>query len=696
MERIEKLRLEALSHVHNRDEFHYRFYQNYFSRKDPVMRECYGDAIKNAYSELRPLISDGELIVGKIGKTLTGAEQKDFEENYLPRIRVESEKAGGGQESHMAIDYDLVLNVGLYGITKKIDGYLENCDDSQKEFYNTCKKCLEGVIKYSENYSDAAKSLAENERDEKRRAELEKISEICKKVPAYPAKSFWEAVQSVNFVTHCVSLNPLKLHNMQFQLGRPDRYLLPYYENDIKNGVITKDFAQLLLDCLAIQINNRVPRGLSSGYMVGGRDENGKTVQNELTEMCMQVIDDVRLVYPSVGLCYTEDMDDKYLKKACELLVKGRSHPAIFGDGTITKGLRRYGVTEKEACSYIHSTCVEITPIGASNVWVASPYSNMAQLLLDMLEKEYSSFDELLGKTLERLDAVIEANFHKQNELRKIRNDNCMYPLLSCLVSDCLALGRDIEQGGARYNWIMPSFVGMANLVDSFYAIKTVVFDNKEITLRELKNALDCNFEGHEALRLRLLNSVPKYGNDIDEVDKYFGYIIDHIVNECEKYVPMHQNGRLVPSVFCWIKHEIFGRETGATPDGRLAGFPLGDGSGPCQGRELMGPTASILSSTKWDHAPLIGGVAVNMKFSKNSLGPRSLDTMASLIKTFIARGGFEMQINVVDKETLLEARKNPENYRDLVVRIGGYSDYFVKLSKEMQDEVILRTAHEI
>lgn len=696
MERIEKLRLEALSHVHNRDEFHYRFYQNYFSRKDPVMRECYGDAIKNAYSELRPLISDGELIVGKIGKMLTGAEQKDFEENYLPRIRVESEKAGGGQESHMAIDYDLVLNVGIYGIIKKIDGYLENCDESQKEFYNTCKKCLEGVIKYAENYSAAAKSLAENERDKKRRAELEKISEICKRVPAYPAKSFWEAVQSVNFVTHCVSLNPLKLHNMQFQLGRPDRYLLPYYENDIKNGVITKDFAQLLLDCLAIQINNRVPRGLSSGYMVGGRDENGKTIQNELTEMCMQVIDDVRLVYPSVGLCYTEDMDDKYLKKACELLLKGRSHPDIFGDGTITKGLRRYGVIEKEACSYIHSTCVEITPIGASNVWVASPYSNMAQLLLDMLEKEYSSFDELLGKTLERLDAVIEANFHKQNELRKIRNDNCMYPLLSCLVSDCLALGRDIEQGGARYNWIMPSFVGMANLVDSLYAIKTVVFDNKEITLCELKNALDCNFEGHEALRLRLLNSVPKYGNDIDEVDKYFGYIIDHIVNECEKYVPMHQNGRLVPSVFCWIKHEIFGRETGATPDGRLAGFPLGDGSGPCQGRELMGPTASILSSTKWDHAPLIGGVAVNMKFSKNSLGPRSLDTMASLIKTFIARGGFEMQINVVDKETLLEARKNPENYRDLVVRIGGYSDYFVKLSKEMQDEVILRTAHEI
>lgn len=695
-ERIEKLRLEALSHVHNRDEFHYRFYQNYFKNENPVMRECYGDAVKNAYSELRPLMSDGELIVGKIGKTLTGTEQKDFEENYLFRIRAESEKAGGGQESHMAIDYDLILNVGVCGIIEKIDGYLENCEESKKEFYNTCKKCLEGVIKYSENYSAAAKKLAENERDEERRAELEKISEICKRVPAYPARSFWEAVQSVNFITHCVSLNPLKLHNMQFQLGHPDRYLLPFYEKDIRCGNITKEFAQLLLDCLSIQINNRVPRGLSSGYMVGGRDEKGNIVQNELTEMCMQVIDDVRLVYPAVGLCYTKEMGEKYLQKACELLLKGRSHPAIFNDDVITKGLIGYGVPEKEAHSYIHSTCVEITPAASSNVWVASPYTNVAQLLLDMLEGEYSSFDELLGKTLERFDLIIESNFKKQNELRRIRNDNCMYPLLSCLVNDCLALGKDIEQGGARYNWIMPSFVGMANLVDSLYAIKTVVFDNKEMTLAELKAALDSNFENSEVLRLKLLNAVPKYGNDNDDVDKYFTYIIDHIVQECKKYIPMHQNGRIVPSVFCWIKHEIFGRETGATPDGRLAGFPLGDGSGPCQGREMMGPTASILSSTKWDHSPLIGGVAVNMKFAKSSLGSSSLDTMANLIKTFIARGGFEMQINVVDKETLLAARKNPENYRDLVVRIGGYSDYFVKLSDEMQQEVILRTAHEI
>jgi formate C-acetyltransferase len=242
----------------------------------------------------------------------------------------------------------------------------------------------------------------------------------------------------------------------------------------------------------------------------------------------------------------------------------------------------------------------------------------------------------------------------------------------------------------------MPSFVGMANLVDSLYALKTVVYDEKLLTVCQFKQILDSNFEGHEELRLRLLNDLPKYGNDIDEIDSYFSIFTNHIISECKKYTSIHSNANLIPSVFCWIMHEQFGRQTGATPDGRLAQFPLGDGSGPCQGRELKGPTASILSSTKWEHHQLIGGVAVNMKFSKSTLGANSLAVMQSLIEAFMQRGGFEMQINVTDKELLEKARQNPEQYRDLIVRIGGYSDYFTRLSPQMQEEVILRTEHKI
>jgi formate C-acetyltransferase len=200
---------------------------------------------------------------------------------------------------------------------------------------------------------------------------------------------------------------------------------------------------------------------------------------------------------------------------------------------------------------------------------------------------------------------------------------------------------------------------------------------------------------GHEVLLARV-NALPKYGNNVDEVDELFTGLIDHIVKECQKYTPMHANGRLIPSVFCWVMHEMFGRETGATPDGRRAGFPLGDGSGPCQGREKKGPTASILSSTKWEHCDLIGGVAVNMKFSRSSMGSDSIDVMKSLVRAYMTRGGFEMQINVIDRALLECAQKDPEAYSDLVVRIGGYSDYFTRLSTQMQAEVILRTEHRI
>lgn len=696
MNRIEKLRTIALNYKENRNEFFYKFYKHFDENAASPEPRRYREAFYHAFSTLSPDITDGELIVGKYPDTLTSDEKSEWEEKYIHIARKYREKINNGQDSHMAVDYELILSVGLNGIIEKIDGYMATCDEASQEFYKTCKKCLQAVIKHSENYADHAESLAKATTDSVRKRELEKIAEICRRVPANPAQSFYEAVQSVHFVTYCLSLNPYREHTQQFQLGHPDRYLLPYYQKDIESGVITKDFAQLLLNLLGIQINMRVISGLSSGYMVGGRDSRGALVENELTEMLMQVIDDVHLVFPAVGLCHSKGMDDKYLEKACEILLKGHSHPAIFNDDIITAGLISYGVPENEAHSYIHSTCVEITPVAASNVWVASPYTNMAQLLLDVMDMEYPSFDALLCRLFESLDSSIKKNFEEQNEFRKLHRDHSQNPLLSCFVNDCLEKGTDIEKGGARYNWITPSFVGIANLVDSLFAIKKLVFENKEFTVLELKKICDTNFDSKEALRQRIINTIPKYGNDMDEIDELFGVITRHIAAECEKYNGIFQNGKLIPSAFCWIQHEAMGTKTGATPDGRCAGFPLGDGSGPCQGREMNGPTASILSSTKWSHKEFIGGIAVNMKFSKSSLGTDSPETLKALVKTYLDRGGFEIQINVVDRETLEKAVAHPEEYRDLVVRIGGYSDYFTRLSPAMQQEVIQRTGHEL
>ncbi len=697
MQRIEELRKLPLNRNVYCDEFFYLFFKSYFEKTDKIELEAYTDSFYEAFANLTPAITEGELIVGKYAALLNETDDKDWKENYHDRAEKLTSPGWFGQDSHMAIDYDLVLNCGLNGIIAKIDKYLENCEEDKIPFYNSCKKSLQAVIIHSENYAKKALEMAEKTENAERRAELLNLAEICKKVPANPAEGFHEAVQSAHFITYALSVNPLRMPSrQQFQLGHPDRYLLPFYLKDIENGKITREYAQLLLDCLGIQINNRVPNGLSSGYMVGGRDENGNIVQNDLTFMGMQVIDDIRLVYPSVGLCWTEGMDSKYLEKACEILSHGRSHPAIFNDDIIVKGLLSYGVPETQARNYIHSTCVEITPCASSNVWVASPYTNMAQILLDCLDREYQSFDELLSAVFQNLDDKIKVNFESENRYRKLRAELNFNPLLSCVVNDCLERGLDIECGGAVYNWIMPSFVGMANLVDSLYAVNKIVFEGNEMSIEELKAMLDRNFEGDELFRQRIANKIAKYGNDIDDIDRYFEMFTKHIIAECKKYEGIHSNANLIPSVFCWVMHEFFGRSTGATPDGRLAGFPLGDGSGPCQGREMNGPTASIVSSTKWEHHELIGGVAVNMKFSKKSLGEQSLLTMQNIIETYLKRGGFEIQINVIDKETLEKARKNPEQYRDLVVRIGGYSDYFVKLSPNMQAEVILRTEHNI
>ncbi|MBE6731163.1 MAG: hypothetical protein E7564_05700 [Ruminococcaceae bacterium] len=695
LNKIKKFRNLALEPKITYLENRYYFAKRYCENENLIYPELrYADAYKYMLENVSINIDIGELILGKPSNGITEAQLEELNEIYPKVINI---MENHGQDSHMTVDYELLLTLGTSGIKKKIEKYeKETKEESKLLFYKSARICLEAMEIYAKRHSQKALELSEKA-EGREKEELIGLAEILSKVPMNPAESFYEAIESVVFLTFTLSFNPSKSNSFQqYQLGRPDRYLYEYYKKDLSENKITPEFAQVLMDFMAININRRIPRGLSSGYMLGGRREDGSIVQNELTLMGMKAIRDVKLVYPSVGLCYVSDMDDIYLKTACEILSEGHSHPAIFGDDTITKGLEFYGCKGKNKTEYIHSTCVEITPIASSNVWVASPYTNLPQLLLDVIyENEIESFEDLLAKYFDKLDKRIENNLKEQNELRKIRENKALFPLLSCFVDDCLEKGLDIERGGARFNWIMPSFVGTGNLADALNVIRELVFIKKKYSLKEIKTMLEANFVGFEKEYNEILNTVPKYGNDNDEVDSLVTLITEHIVKECEKHVTYY-NSRLVPSVFCWEKHAYFGKETMATPDGRLKGFPLGDGSGPCQGREKCGPTASILSATKWSHKEFIGGVAVNMKFSKQLLSPDAIENIMTLIKVYIERGGFEMQINVVDKETLIKAQKTPELYKDLVVRIGGYSDYFVHLSKEMQAEVIMRTQHEI
>jgi formate C-acetyltransferase len=284
--------------------------------------------------------------------------------------------------------------------------------------------------------------------------------------------------------------------------------------------------------------------------------------------------------------------------------------------------------------------------------------------------------------------AVIAMNTHQAT-----RRYNGGFPLLSCFVNDCLARGADIDHGGARHNWIEPNFVALSNLVDSLTAIRQFIYEEKSLRWDELIQAMKSDFEGREDLRLMLLHRAPKYGNDDERVDALATTITDWIRDEVSRYTT-YLGGPFLSGFFCWVMHERLGRATAASPDGRRAGFPLGDGSGAAQGRERLGPTAAVLSATKWDHAPHLGGIAVNLKFSRPRDASAFRQRLLDVVEIYLQRGGFEVQVNVVDKETLLAAREHPEQYRDLVVRIGGYSDYFVGLSEEMQAEIILRTEH--
>jgi len=666
-------------------------------------------------SGMTPEIGDDELLVGKFPSRRLSVEEETELENWRSSgARAVSQVQG--QRSHMAIDYEMLLRLGLSGIRRQISVYRSRLNvalpaDLEKDaFYQACLVALEGLSALSTRYAELAEELAGGA-EPGRAQELHEIAAICRRVPEQPAATFREALQAVHLVTFALCAGQMML---LFQLGRPDRYLWPLYQRDIRSGCLSVDQAQELIDCLCLMLNTYTPRGLAVGFMVGGRDGSGLDISNDLTRLFLQSIRHTRLAYPGIGLCWNVDTPKDIQQLASELMAEGLTHPAIFNDDIITKGLLQAGLPPSEACLYQHSTCVEITPVASSNVYVASPYINLVQLLHDLIgippvskqgaepgctndagvDERYPTFESLLAAYDRHLANRLQEAVIAQNTCQMTRYYHGGWPLLSCFVNDCLARGLDIDRGGARHNWIEPSFVGLANLVDTLAVINKFVYQERRLSLEDIAETLRKNYTGHEDLRLMFLNQAPKYGNDDDSVDALAVRITEHITRECSRYRTF-LGDNFHPGLFCWVMHERLGAETAASADGRLAGQALGDGSGPAQGRERHGPTAAVLSATKWDHTPMLGGIAVNFKFARAGQQDTFASGLLHLVDTFMQRGGFEIQINVVDKNTLLAAREHPEHYRDLVVRIGGYSDYFVGLSPRMQEEIILRTEYE-
>ena len=622
-------------------------------------------------AKLRSLAFEYDPREGLVGRLKRPEPRDPAEAEVARRWCEENFPRGGGQTGHCEPFYDELFALGIDGLRQRIER-LEPTP-ARRSFL----PALEGLTLLIEAAARAAEAGGNAE-----------LAADCRAVAHRPPESFRQALNlmllvmlGIQFGDNAALVGP----------GRLDRRLWRFYERDCAAGKLTRDEARELLGCLYLQINDSCHRGLAFAVMAGGDD----TV-NELSYLSFEALRISRLIYPGVGLCVNERTPDDLLLLAVDLVAEGSPCPAFFNDRVIRRGLERCGVPPEESANYINSTCVEITPCGASNVWVASPYYNLSEALLQAMAEDPADFAALEEGLRRQLAERIREGVAVENANRQFRQQHTRRPLQSVFTRDCIERGRDLEDGGARYNWVECSFVGLANCVDALYVIREEVYRRHERTLAELRELLAADFAGHPELQQKFLNAYPKYGTGDPRVDSLIPPLLDFLKQECARYAMLPDGSPYLPGTFCWEMHQRLGSVTGATADGRRAGFPFADGAGPAQGREKAGPTAAVRSVTSWDHSALIGGSAFNMRYPKRLLAtPENRRKLAALIRVFIERGGFQTQINVADRETLRRAQEHPEEYNDLVVRIGGYTDYFTRLSPGMQQELLLRTDYE-
>lgn len=637
---------------------------------------------------------------------------------------------------HVCADYAKVLTKGFNGIIAEVEDEircldLTNPEDHKKrQFLEAVIITSKAAINFARRFAQEARRLMETTSDPQRRSELEEIAKNCEWVPANPARNFYEALQSFWFVHLILQLesNGHSISPMRF-----DQYMYPYYKQDIEKGILTRERAQELLDCLWIKFNeiNKVRDEDSTkafgGYpmfqnlIVGGQTPDGRDATNELSYMCLEATAHVRLPQPSISVRVWDKTPDDLLMKAAEVTRLGLGMPAYYNDEVTIPALVNRGLSLEDARDYGIIGCVEPQKMGKTEGWHDAAFFNMARVLeltifngkcprtctecgagcstpqLGLQTGEFTSFktfDEFLNAFQKQMEYFVKLLVISDNAVDIAHATRVPLPFLSSLVADCIKRGRSVQEGGAVYNFTGPQGVGVANVGDSLAAIKYLVYEKKAVSPEELCEALRTNFEGREELRQRLLNEAPKYGNDDDYVDELarLGALI--YCREVEKY-RNPRGGRFQPGLYPVSANVPLGAMTGATPDGRKAGLPLADGVSPVSGRDVKGPTAVASSVAKLDHHIASNGTLLNMKFHPSALeGEEGLRKLCSLIRGYFDQKGFHVQFNVVSRETLLDAQKNPDKYRTLVVRVAGYSAYFTALDKAIQDDIIARTEH--
>ncbi len=623
---------------------------------------------------------------------------------------------------------DKIYTKGLSDLKREIERNLRNLTVSKDAA--ACKKrkeleameiCADALIDFAKRHSKVAKELALKETDPKRRKELERIAEICDRVPEHAPQNFWEALQYYWFVHLGVisELNPWDAFNP----GRLDQHLHPFYERGLKDGTLTREKAKELLQALWIKFNNQpappkvgVTAEESSTYTdfalinVGGVKADGSDGVNELSYLILEVVEEMRITQPGSMVQISKKTPDRFLLKASGIIRTGFGQPSVFNTDVIIQELLRQGKSIEDARNGGASGCVETGAFG-KECYILTGYFSLPKILEITLNNgtdsgtgrkigletgdpmRFKSFGELLEAFCKQLEFFIDTKIEGNSIIEKLYAERLPVPFLSLFIDDCVANGKDYNEGGARYNTSYIQGVGLGTVTDSLVAIKYSVFDKKATSMKTLLDALRSNFVGSETLRQRLLNKTPKYGNDDDYADEVMKTVFEAYFRAVDGR-PNMKGGRYGINFLPTTVHIYFGKHVGATPDGRKAGEPLSEGISPVQGADRDGPTAVMQSAAKLDHVRT-GGTLLNQKFTPQLLATEDgLRKLAYLIRTYFKLDGHHVQFNVIDSQTLRAAQKHPDRYRDLIVRVAGYSDYFVDLNVDLQNEIIKRTEH--
>lgn len=600
---------------------------------------------------------------------------------------------------------DFLNDVDAYDKKSQLEGMKISCD---------------AIMIYGKRYADYARKLAADEKDEKRKKELLWIASNCDVVPAHKPETFAQAIQMYWFV-HIGVTTELNTWD-SFSPGRFDQYLYPFYKQEVEKNTLTREEAVELLECLWIKFNNQpappkvgITMKESATYTdfanlnTGGiNPETGENGVNDVSYIILDVMDEMKLTQPSSNVQISVKTPDEFLKKACEVSRKGWGQPAFYNTEELIQELLNAGKTLEDAMYGGSSGCVE-TGAHGREAYVLTGYYNMPKVLEITLnngfdkytEKQiglktgdiesFKSYEDLRSAFLKQMKYFIDIKIRGNHVIEKIFAEHMPSTFMSVLTTGCKEKGKDYNAGGSKYNTRYMQIVGIGTITDSLAAIKKNVYDEKIFSLKELKSAVDKNFEGYEFIRNVVLNRTPKYGNDDDYADD----IMHDTFNEVNTYItgkPTACGGTYHIDMLPTTCHIYFGSMTGALPNGRLAGKPLTDGISPEKGADTNGPTAVIKSASKMEHERT-GGTLLNQKFAPSSVaGEKGIDNLSALIRAYFKLGGHHIQFNIVDRKTLLDAQKNPDEYKDLIVRVAGYSDNFNNLEKALQDEIIART----